>query len=581
MYILQISDMHVSSTAEVEVLKEKISRLGVRLGNCIPSGSQIICCLLGDFVEKGEASLFLIVKELLNELQVELCKITDKANIAISIVPGNHDLCPGSVSPEKTLKAFNDFASKSTGRLIDFSDECSIVEADYFGYHLISISTVLNGEHSFGVIDYRLLNQCEFPANTVVITHHSLISGDGDDNAVIRNGYELQKYLEERNVVAFLHGHTHGCKRYTVGQDCQVIGVGPMFKPVPDISNQCNLIQINGNSVSKISTLIYQDDRKIWDVVDTYEKPADNNYYGTSVYDVYARVLRDADANLLLPNLRIQVKQKYVSFEKEITDCFASCMKDAQIWQGNDCSDELEYTHGQLMTYKGISWDQHVYQTLAQNPTSKRAIIPLIDKEMAFKGGDDKLVSFDVVQFGFSDADCKDLHITVYLRALEIRHFLPLNICEVFLMAQKLKKCIQSIDRVTVCFFAYRAEAKKKYGCYRKAAIDMINESALCKMMSSGKYTEFSQMLNEKADLGDTVIEMAWLDKVQNALVAFYEKDNKANIMQQANVVRQNLIELKNRRACCSDYSQTQQQEDEFASALRLLSAMLTEVENE
>lgn len=75
MYILQISDLHVSNFEELEVLKEKIKRLGACLGNCIPEGSQIICCLLGDFVEKGDFSLFSTVKMLLAELQEELNKM--------------------------------------------------------------------------------------------------------------------------------------------------------------------------------------------------------------------------------------------------------------------------------------------------------------------------------------------------------------------------------------------------------------------------------------------------------------------------------------------------------------------------
>ena len=581
MYILQISDLHVSAIEEIEALKSKIRHLGACLINCIPEGSQIICCLLGDFVEKGNASLFPAVKELLAELHHELCRITDKENIALIMIPGNHDLCSNSTTDKKTLNPFNEFASEVLNEKILFSDTCSILEADYFGYHLISISTVLNSEHRFGSIDYHQLHKCRFPANTILLTHHSLISGDSSDDAVIRNGYELQKYLEQKDVVALLHGHTHGCKRYVVGQDCQVIGVGPMFKTVPDISNQCNLVHIKGNGVKRITTLIYQDDRKTWDCVDTYEKPVDNNYYGASVYDVYAHVLRDAEANLLLPNLRIQIKQKFDSFEKEVLNCFGSSLEDAKIWQRKECPKELEYTHGQLMMYKDVSWDQYVCETLMKNPTSKRAIVPLIDKEMAFRGGDDKLVSFDVVQFGFTNTDSKDLHITVYLRALEIRYFLPLNMCEVLLMAQKLKKRIQSIDSVTVCFFAYRAEAKKNYGCYKKATIDLLSESELCRIVSFKDYTELNKILNQKADMGDTVIDLAWVDKLIRALNVFYEEENKSDVMRQANNVSVKLSELKTLRAHCSDYSQTQQQEDEFVKALRLLSSMLIEVENE
>lgn len=581
MYILQISDLHVSSLEEIETLKDKTGHLGACLMRCLPRGSQVLCCLLGDFVDKGNASLFPMVKELLVALRDELYKITDAANVAMIMVPGNHDLCTDTATDQLTLSAFNQFASEVINEEVSFSDECSIYETDCFGYHLINISTVLNSEHRYGSIDYNLLSKCSFPTSTIVVTHHSLISGDNGDNAVIRNGYELQRYLEQKDVAALLHGHTHGCKRYAVGQECQVIGVGPMFKAVPDVSNQCNLVHLEGNRVKKITTLIYQDDRKNWDCIVTYEKPDDNSYHGTSVYDVYARVLRDAEENTYLQNLKIQIKQNYDSFAQEVMDSFGSCMDDARIWQGNECPAELEYTHGELMTYRDVCWEQHICETLINNPTSKRAIVPLIDKEMAFKGGDDKLVSFDVVQFGFSNTDSKDLHITVYLRALEIRYFLPLNICEVLLMAQKIKKRIQSIEHVTICFFAYRAEAKKNYGCYKKATIDMLNESDVCKIIVFKSYDQLKQLLKEKAIMGDTVIDLSWLNKVIHALDTFYEEGNKKEVMQQANIVLEKLCELKNRRAHCSDYSQTQQQEDEFLKEIQVFSDLLKEVENE
>lgn len=581
MYILQISDLHVSSECELNSLKDKIKCLGSCLHKCIPSKSEIICCLLGDFVEKGDSSLFPVAKELLDKLREELSNITNGENIAFVIVPGNHDLCSNDTEDIKTLDKFNKFATEVIGSEISFTDESSIVESDYFGYHLISISTTLNSEHKYGKIDYALLNKCSFPANTIVITHHSLVSGDDEDNAVIRNGYELQKYLEEKNVVALLHGHTHGCKRYTVGNTCQVIGVGPMFKTVKDISNQCNVIHVNGNSVRMITTLIYQDDRKEWDRVNTYEKYEDNNYYGTSVFDVYTSVLRDADSNLPLPNLRIQIKQEFESFQSEIQKNFGPSMDEAQIWQGYECPKNLEYTHGQLMTYNDISWDQYVCETLRQNPTSKRAIVPLIDKKMAFKGGDDALVSFDVVQFGFSNADSKDLHITVYLRALEIRYFLPLNICEVLLMACKIKKQIQSIDHLTVCFFAYKAEAKDHYGCYKKATIDILSESELCKIICKKNYKEFGLLLKEKANMGDTVINMDWLEKMKNALEQFYDENNKSIVIEQTAKVREKISELKETRLHCSDYSGTQQLEDAFTNELLKLSSMIKGEENE
>ena len=159
--------------------------------------------------------------------------------------------------------------------------------------------------------------------------HHALVSGDNGDSAVIRNGYKMQGILEECDAVALLHGHTHGCKRYSVGHNCQVIGVGPMFKEVTDISNQCNIVDIKGGKVVSIVTLIYQGDRDIWIADLTYKQAPDNNYYGTSAKLVYDRVLKNATENTLLPNLRIQIQQDYAAFCEEMRTYFKDYLYDA------------------------------------------------------------------------------------------------------------------------------------------------------------------------------------------------------------------------------------------------------------
>lgn len=575
MFVLQISDLHISENTDCGKIREKIDQLEERLRVLVPSESKLACCLLGDFIDQGKSSVFPKVKELLKHLKATLMRIVEEAHLSFFLIPGNHDLCDDAASGKKTLEAFDKFATDFLPDDVSFTSGNSIYERDCFGYHFISISTILNGEHHFGAIDFSLLGQCSFPEKTIVLTHHALVSGDSTDTASIRNGYELQRILEEKEVVALLHGHTHGCKRYTVGSDCHVIGVGPMFKTVTDISNQCNLIQINGSRVHQISALTYQDDRKVWDVNVIYERNQDNNYFSRSVYSLYNKLLCDAQDDPLLPNLRIQFKQKFTEFESEITDKFSSCMEDACVWQGTDCPKTLAYTHGQLMNMGETKWDQYVIDTLRKNPTSKRAIVPLIDKKMAYKGGDEELVSFDVVQFGFANAASTELYVTVYLRALEIRHFLPINLCEIYLMAKKIQNEIQYIDSISVCFFAFRAEAKKNYGCYKKAKIDLLNESEICKLVTKRENGELKALLLEKAGMGDTVIDEAWLNRVRNAVTNFYEDANKTDIIQRIEATHTALLHLKEVRQRCSDYTTTQPVEDEFTQTLQNLAEYL------
>lgn len=567
MYILQISDLHISQSSDIPELKEKITFLVSRLQSLLNPGDNLVCCLLGDFIDQGENAAFPKVKEVVLNLKKLLSRVVGEDHFAIELIPGNHDLCLNG--KERDLSHFNKFASNILENPSAFTDKLSIHAADHFKYHFILASSVLHAEHRHGTIDFEALNQHSPSPQTIVLTHHSLISGDETDDACIRNGYQLQKYLENGNVIALLHGHTHGCKRYTVGQDCQVIGVGPMFKDVRDISNQCNLICFSGSTVQHIQTLIYQGDRREWDVVTTYEKTEDNSYNGTSVYKVYSQVLRDAEMIPSLPNLRIQIRQSYAHFKAEINDNFSSSVAAAEEWQSAQRSAYLPYTHGMLMNTKDTNWIDYIVQKLKQNPTSKRAIIPLIEKEAVFQSKDSWLVSFDVVQFGFSNPDCSNLYITIYLRALEIRYFLPLNLCEVYLMAEKIRSHFPSIQNVTVCLFAFRAEAKRNYGCYRKAQIDLLNESCLCKIVADlNRREELGALLQEKADMGDTVIDDLWLQKLKNALDAFYSETNKSEVMSLLEQVATTLGLLQSAREHCSDYSQTQAQEDRFTQAL-------------
>lgn len=571
MYILQISDLHISSKADIVAIKEKINKLLLILRELLPENSQVLCCLLGDFLDKGEDGAFQGASEVLEELKIGLSAL-ESIDVEYEIVPGNHDLCQKSPSsPQKDLSAFNEFATKVLNRTISFSDRASIVESNHFGYRFLAISTVVSNEIACGFIDYGLLNQAVMHPGSIIIAHHGVVSSDVSDVSAIRDGYRLHQFLEDNHCAAFLHGHTHGFKRYTVGNNCQIIGAGPMLKNegTHDISNQCNLITISGGFVKEIKVLTYQGDREKWDVSSVYMRPEDNNYIDTDAYILYSRVLKDVEENELVPNLRIQIQNSFSAFEKSITDNFASFKDDAITWQSSKANEHLELTHGQQMNTKDLSWQEFVVNLLRKNPTTKRAIIPLIEKEKAFHSSDDQyLVSFDVVQVGFASDACKTLYITVYLRALEVRYFLPINLYEVYLIAKTLKESFSSIEEINVCLFAYRAEAKRNYGCLKKADIDLLRESHLCSLIFEKKYDEITALLEQKSRMGDTVIDMSWLSRLKNAIYDCCREEGRKELLGQIEVVWTKLEELKASRAHCSDYSLTQKEENSYCDAL-------------
>lgn len=568
MYILQISDLHIAEDSHIDTLKAKLDSLATILESHISKSDSIACCILDDIVEQGNEKCYPIAEELITEFLKNLQSHVEKEQLKFFVVPGNHDLCNNGEG-EKTLDCFNKFLKDIGSSCLSYSDQQMIQECDFCGYHFISLSSVKAQNHKYGELAYDQLIKCHTPPNTVMLVHHSLISSDDDDNAVIRNGYALQKFLEDHSIIALLHGHTHGCKRYTVGRDCQVIGVGPMFKAVPDISNQCNLINISGSKVSEITTFTYQADRKVWDSTQTYLREENNNYYGESLYALYEKILKDAESDSLLPNLRFQVKQTFEKFEQEIQSIFSDYLDDAREWQSLSCPEFLDYTHGELMCTNDTQWHEFAIKKLQENPTNKRTIIPLITKEASFQSGDNKLVSFDVVQFGFMNDLREDLYITVYMRALEVRHFLPINLCETYLMAKEIKEGIPTIKKVTICFFVFRAEQKLEYGCYKKSKIDLLGESRLCKVLSKKDFSEIKTLLQEKIEMADTVVDEKWLQNLKSAFLEFYEEDNRDYVLEKIDQSLELLVKLKEARAHCSDYSRTQFEEKQFSDVIK------------
>ena len=561
MYILQLSDLHINDSVCEEEINRKLKELLIGIESSIKSDDYLVCCILGDIIDRGCCNSYEKALNILRNFISKLEKICSEDKFKCYIVPGNHDICCDS-NNTLSIDLFNDFVSNS--KIFankGFSDGNTVNEDDFGGYHFVCLSSVINNKTEYGEIDFLKLSKCNLCKNTIMLVHHSLVSSDDNDSASIRSGYELQTILEDNSVITLLHGHTHGFKRYTVGNDCQVIGVGPMFKVVPDISNQCNLIHISGTKVSYVRTFLYQADRNTWDKTETYTRKCDNNYYGNSAYELYEKILDDVKADSYIFNLKVLIKQDYDLFHQEIKKKFTDFLDDAKKWQSTEIDDTLEYTHGNLMSTDYEKWYDFVVRKLQKNPTNKRTLIPLINKQDVYSSDDEKLVSFDVVQFGFEDEAKTEFCVTIYMRALEVRYFLPINICEIYIMIAKIKEKIQSISNINICIFAFRAEQKLDYACYKKKRLDSITESKLCALLSEGNFNELGDMLREKQQSIDTVIDYNWIYNLKNAFKEFYKKDNSDDALDLINQIERNLKEIEETRLKSSYYNATESDE--------------------
>ena len=565
MYILQISDLHIQKNDNTKI-ERKLHRLNECLKQELSNNDKVVCCFLGDIIDKGDASIYDCALLLLNNFIEELSTIVSKNNINICCIPGNHDLCEDS-DMNSSLGKFNEFASELTQRSIQFSNAKVYEEFNAFGYNFVSINSIRDNNKEYGVFNDFELKESD---NNIALMHHSLLSDNEEDDAAIRNGYKLQKLLDEKQFITLLHGHTHGYKRYKIGSCCQVIGVGPMFKPENDISNKCNLIKITGCHINKIQVATYQADRDIWDFNNTYDYEYENNYQETSICKAYKKILSDIEISHELFNVKICVEQNMNDFISEIYEKFPEEMEEAHLWQdSNDFKDtKLDHTHCEFMNYKDNLWNEMISEKLKNNPTSKRAILPLLTPEMAYRFTDDYLVSFDVVQFGFKDESSQNLMVTLYMRALEVSTFLPINICELYLMADKIKTEIPSINRLTLTIFAFKAERKERYACNKKLEIDCMTESEICKLIQSKNYQRIVDLLKEKEVKSETVVKDDWITKLENAFNDFSDSENKLEIIAEIAKLKKANDKFKLARNKHSNYDLTKKEENEYNEAI-------------
>ena len=206
MYILQISDLHITSESDIDTLKNKVVLLCDKINNIKTSNdTQIVCCVLGDIVEQGNEKAFEKSIDVITILENRLKQSFGDENVKMIFVPGNHDLCKDSAGDE-TLSKYHEFVSLFPTNGI--GDDSSSPKIKAFGYSFLPITSVVKNNHKYGQISSDQLNYRVEPY-TIMLTHHALISSDDKDDAAIRNGYSLLKFIEDNKIIALLHGHTH------------------------------------------------------------------------------------------------------------------------------------------------------------------------------------------------------------------------------------------------------------------------------------------------------------------------------------------------------------------------------------
>lgn len=561
MKILQLSDFHIDSSIDIAEVKGKLDKMKASLSSRIKPDEVLLICVCGDIIDKGETSLFKKAEIIFDYLKNE---VFSALNVKFEFVPGNHDLC------NLKFVGFDNFIKKYIEDPYEYNGKANNHLRLFNGINTLLSNSSFKRSYEFGMLDITGLKTLPIQEPTILVTHHTLLSENDADTSAIRNAYKLMEWIESKNVIAIIHGHTHGYKNILIGEKCRVIGVGPFLKQVPDINNQFNLIETSYGRIDKVTNYRFSADLDCFTSHDVFVEDSRNIFTSSSVKELYDQIVQETKHLKSIYNLKANLSSDFNNFEKEIKSVFGDIIPAANDWHCKTVPESLYYNHGQYMQTDSIWSIDYIIGELKNKSTSSRAIIPLINFDMVANSKDRFLPSLDIIQFGFADDRRSELFLTMYLRALEVNHFLKINICEAYIMAKQVKDKIRSIEKINLTIVAFKAQYKEKYGCFRKANIDSVTESFLTRTIYEQNYRPVIEMLEEKIDLSETVIQDHGIEKLKNALLESSGAGKcSAELVIKAETILETLSKLKYERERSSDYIEIERIELDVTNAIR------------
>lgn len=159
--------------------------------------------------------------------------------------------------------------------------------------------------------------------------------------------------------------------------------------------------------------------------------------------------------------------------------------KQAMEWQAPVRPPNLKFNHGEYIFKHGDAMS-FLENELSRKGTSNRACISLVDTGDIMTSGDGALPSFMIVQAGFQPSSQETLYVTAYFRALEVKQFLPINLAELTLLADRLASRFPTISHADLTLFAFRAHLNPGFGTHTVAKIDQVTRDDVVTAVSQG-----------------------------------------------------------------------------------------------
>lgn len=216
----------------------------------------------------------------------------------------------------------------------------------------------------------------------------------------------------------------------------------------------------------------------------------------------------------------INVNTTIDEYKYDMEKNFEADIDIAKLWLKEEVPSTLYYNHGQYMVDSRNKGINYIIDELVRNSTSNRAIIPLVRFSDVLDKQFGHLPGLNSIQFGFLNDEKADLFCSVYLRSLEVNHFFKINLSEIYLLLMQIFNEIRSVKRLIINIYAFKAQYKEKFSCFRKAKIDTLNVGTLSKFVYQRDILEIVSLLRDKFDMEETVINTTGLTNFYDILKA-------------------------------------------------------------
>lgn len=251
---------------------------------------------------------------------------------------------------------------------------------------------------------------------------------------------------------------------------------------------------------------------------------------GDTLKDLYDKALNKCKASQKVSNLILSGTFPFVEVSSDWIDSYKG---KAQDWQSPVKPNHLVLNHGEYIDrYKtkfNMSGLGYIVEELKTKADSNRACWSLYDMSTLISSEDRSIPSFMVLQAGISESNSL-LSLTAYYRALEASNFLPINIAENCLVAEKIQKEFSfKFKNFSLTIHACNAYAKENFSCLEKATIDLLDEASIMLEITTGEtYREWikENLINKKETI-ESRIDSRGIDMLIKCIELFSSRSKK------------------------------------------------------